>query len=155
MVEPKNTDWARLAALIDGEGCIRIKAGKSAEVDRRNPRYDCWVHVANTDLRLLHWCKTTFGGYVQPVNPGSDKRRPTFTWYVRQKQAEVVLRNCLEFLIVKRERAELALAFRETFKFETRRGVPKELLDSRESFRQSMKVLNMRGPKQVAGAQVA
>jgi hypothetical protein len=101
------SDWARLAAFIDGEGCINIHTsykGSAGSVHRVR------IQVANTDARLPHWVIQTFGvGHVY-VNRGTGPR-PVYFWEVAGRTAQAILRACLSHFVIKREQAEIALRF--------------------------------------------
>ena len=57
-------DWARLAAYIDGEGCISIKSVAGYNAAARRVFY-IDLAVTNTDVRLLSWLRSIFGaGFI-------------------------------------------------------------------------------------------
>lgn len=96
-------DWARLAALIDGEGCICIpRAGRK----RRYPV----VAVYNTDPRMILWIQSKFGGHVSKKMK-SKARKPLLEWRARRSETEQVLVGCLPYFLIKREQAEVAIAY--------------------------------------------
>lgn len=109
-------DWARLAAYIDGEGCISIKSvhGYHAAKSRRVFYLD--VTVANTDPRLGQWLKTIFGGSVSVSKRGhlSPNWAPLITWTVASAHAAAIVLRCLPFFVIKREQADVALSFQST-----------------------------------------
>ncbi|MHB1952114.1 MAG: hypothetical protein ACYCOU_00075 [Sulfobacillus sp.] len=107
--KPTPIDWARLAAYIDGEGCIacKIRAGGH----RCSAMLVC---VSNTDLRLLNWLQDTFGGKVRyAVGNKETGRRKIWRWEVFNDQAESILEGCMEFFIMKKEQAEIAIGYRQ------------------------------------------
>jgi|SRR5580692_2853114 hypothetical protein len=112
MMEPTQIDWARLAAFIDGEGTIVIKPYLVKYTQ-------LFVRIANTDPRLPLWCRKCFDhGKVYASDSQSRKfpgRMRVYTWIVQSKKAELILRGCLPYFILKKEQAEIALAYRETF----------------------------------------
>lgn len=112
--KPTEVDWARLAAYIDGEGAILInRKGTQA-----NGRTRMWLRVVicNTDPRLPIWCRETFGIGNVVVNDRRRKEthRLSWRWQASCKKAAFILENCMAFFIIKREEAELALAFQKT-----------------------------------------
>jgi hypothetical protein len=139
-------DWARLAAYIDGEGCIRIDLQNPPEDSGFTPRHLLEVRVYNCDPRLVLWCRDTFGGgNVKPVrkNPKPGHKQE-LVWYVGADQAGKILESCLPYFILKREQAEIALALRQLVgKRGTRTSA--ELYASREALRIQMSTLNRRG----------
>lgn len=143
----KKIDWARLAAYIDGEGSISIDVQAPSDGNKFNPRHVLEVRVYNCDPRLLIWCKETFtGGNLKPVRNKNAKPHwnQEHVWYATATKAEWVLKNCLPYFIVKRERAELGLAFRILKGTHGKRVTP-ELFAKREFCHRQMKVLNQRG----------
>lgn len=103
-------DWARLAAFIDGEGTITIASSP------RRGRAACDQHelkltIANTSLLLFKWIIGTFGGRTRTCQYNT--RLPINFWIVNELQSEEIIRRCLPYFIIKREQAEIALAFRE------------------------------------------
>jgi hypothetical protein len=143
----KEVDWGRLAAYIDGEGCIRIDLQKASKGNAFTARHLLEVRVYNSDLELILWCKNTFGGgNIKPVRnrKASTRHKQEHVWYVGALNAETVLRNCLPFFIIKRKQALVALALRELGGKHGQKVSP-ELYAKREVLRQEMKVLNQRG----------
>lgn len=111
---PTEIDWAQLAAYIDGEGCIRVDEQLATE---KVPwiRWQLYVTVANTDIRLINHLRSMFGGYVCI---SEEKRNPhwkvCYYWSVSALQATRILKGCLPYFVIKREQAEVGLAFRDT-----------------------------------------
>src|SRR5437660_6122275 len=103
-------EFVRLAAFIDGEGCITIA---------RSPRrgrmaghaQELVVTVSNTSHLLLDWLVRTFGGTYTIAN--GNKTMPVYSWRLNELQREEILRRCLSYFIIKREQAEIGLAFRD------------------------------------------
>jgi hypothetical protein len=142
---PTKMDWVRLAAFIDGEGMIDIHTHTQFQPSmkcRYTTRY-VRVVMVNTDPRLAIWCKDVFGGHV-----GVDRKRPThgkwrntLRWYVSTKKAVSIIKGCLPYFLLKREQAELAIAFQDTVRPMGPHGHPKETMDRRIEIQQQMKLL--------------
>lgn len=116
----RDVDWARLAAFLDGEGNLRLNADDiktCRQGKRRMTRYRCILRITNTDVRLTEWCQRTFGGSIMFRESGSLKWKDSTTWYTCDGRTEYILRNCLPYFVIKREQAEIMLAFRATYKF--------------------------------------
>ena len=132
----KIEDWARLAAYIDGEGHISIA---SAGGDRN---FKMQLTIGNTDHRLTSWLKNTFGGEVRLADI-TKRRRQYWYWYIGSKRASDFLSRCLPFFIMKREQAEIAIAYHATvsgFKMVGgKRTVSPEIRMQREFFAESIK----------------
>lgn len=102
-------DWARLAAFLDGEGCITIGKTKNSRAQYMK------VFIANTDPRLMEWLRDTFGGTVNgKKRENREKHKPCYVWTVCSQMAWIVLLCVMPYLIIKREQAEVALAFQRT-----------------------------------------
>lgn len=131
------TDWARLAAFIDGEGCIQLHKQKQYSHKSKphwRPHYVVQVVVTNTDHRLMDWCVENFGGFVTPyLTPG---RKQCFRWTAHTAACVRILVECLPYFIIKRRQAEIAISFRGTYsKDYVGRGrfVPDEVIEKRDA----------------------
>lgn len=103
-----------LAAYIDGEGCIDIHKGEPKKHLRPTPNLYLRVSVHNNDVRLIKWCIDRFGGSCITTKAGKSRPRDIYAWSLGSRQAANVIKGCLPFFIIKREQAEVALAFIET-----------------------------------------
>jgi len=136
-------DWAKLAAYIDGEGCIQIhrqrQYSKKVQPNWR-PHYIVQVSVTNTDPRLVVWCRERFGGYIVLK---SHEKRQCFGWYVHSARCAWVLENCLPHFVMKKAQAEIAIAFRKTYdrKYIGRgRMVPLDVIAHRDALVSKLKL---------------
>ena len=135
LANPTEIDWARLAAYIDGEGAILINrfAGQSPSERKR-----MWLRVivCNTDPRMPQWCLKTFGvgSVVLSDRRRKEQHRQSFRWQISCETAELILRGCFPYFIIKREEAEIAFAFQETL-LGPGRPVPRETRELREQLR--------------------
>jgi hypothetical protein len=89
---------AYLAGIIDGEGSIFPRY-------HRNPH----ITVSNTSAALIEQLMR-FGGHVQDRKGRGLGTKPAQDWVISGERAAIILRACLPYLIVKREKAEAALA---------------------------------------------
>jgi len=122
-------DYARLAAYIDGEGCIRFQP--SGRV-RRNRFYTVCVIVGQAEKPLIDWLLDKFGGsYALGVNKGY---RRMHYWKLGSQALDYVLVRCMPYFIVKGEQAKIALEYRATVTDRTI-TLPQELIDRREELR--------------------
>jgi hypothetical protein len=139
-------DWARLAAFIDGEGSIIINRAKP--VGRmKSPAYTLCVNIGNSSPVLIQWLFIHFGGSVQPRKEKSEtvgRRKPFWTWCLREVQAELVLQRCMPYFIIKREQAEVGLAFRKLKSLGTQKftRVTPEQLQQRDAMYRKIHLLN-------------
>ncbi|SRR6266581_5004582 len=142
-------DWARLAAFIDGEGCVCIGIVSHNPNDpqyQRRPKNEfVRVAIVNTDLRLGLWLQETFGGALSIKTLQNKKHKTAYQWTVSCAIACDVLRGCLPYFICKRDQAELALALQATMKQWGVKGVPQDVIEQRAAIRTKMHVLNKKG----------
>src|ERR1019366_4583902 len=107
--EATETDYMRLAMMIDCEGHIAIDGSP-----RRS--YALHVTVGNRDVRLLEWCTPRFGGAIwKNENNPLPGRPPGKRWRMENQDAADLLVKCLPHFIIKREQAEIAIRFRATY----------------------------------------
>lgn len=143
-------DWARLAAFIDGEGHVGIgyAVHKDPKFEGARQKYEyVRVSICNTDARLIEWLAANFGGSVRTrTQPRNTKWKTGFWWIVSSRQACALLERCLPHFILKRERAELALALQATMNRCGRRGTPQTVIDKRTAIKARLHVLNAKGP---------
>ena len=139
-VNPTEVDWARLAAFIDGEGCILLGAHKNPS-KYGEAHYDhVRVIVANTDPRLMLWLRERFGGKILRTYKRADKPdwRHGMKWYVSCQVAIELLRGCYPYLICKRDQAEIAFAFQETVGRPGVKGHPPEVYAARQELKERL-----------------
>jgi len=117
------TTWAYLAGLIDGEGSIALANGGKA-------RY-WWaakLSISNTRLHVLYWIKDVLQvGYVHLSKQINPKARLGGFWAVHGRQADAVLKRCLPYLRIKREHAEIVIAYQGTSFVRKGHGVGKRV----------------------------
>ena len=110
-------DWARLAAYIDGEGCIAISRA-NMRPNSICPTFTFQLCIVNTNPTLLLWLYDKFEGGIYPKDVYSEKHTQSYTWAVTGKRAEDIVRKCLPYFLVKKEQAILALEFRKTYEID-------------------------------------
>jgi hypothetical protein len=147
---PKDTDWARLAAFIDGEGSILINTRSTK--DRISAGFYLRITVANTDVRLPVWLKETFGGSYKDANTaayyvGQNWKR-CYHWGTCSHRAAWILHNCLPYFIIKRDQAEIGISLQESMAKFTRgpgKELPFDLVEERKQLKQELLTLKRRG----------
>lgn len=148
-VMPTPIDWARLAAFIDGEGTIYINSQKMMG-RMRSPRHFLSVVVTNTNPKLILWLKNVFGGSVYAIKKGKygkPSHKQCYRWQLNELLGGEILRGCLPYFIIKREHAEIGLAFLELkAKQNGRQGkrLSEEVLSSRQFLADQIVELNGR-----------
>jgi hypothetical protein len=140
---PTQADYMRLAMAIDCEGCMDIHTHRQWR-EHLNRFYEtCYVRIsiANCDPRLAQWCKSLFGGNLSLNHKKPKNWRPTLAWYVTSKMAVEIIKNCLPYFILKREQAEVALAFQKTVFQVGCKGHSKATIQKRRNFQSQIKAL--------------
>jgi hypothetical protein len=161
-----STDWARLSAFIDGEGCVTLKRRKARARTTTfwgsKPSLCLLLQVTNTDPRLVEWLAATFGGRVGYFESKDARYKGRYDWQVTSSQAEAMLTMCLPYLLLKKEQAEIGLAFQKTVGRRGRVrgdghgrlvsgqacGLNDAVAAQREEFKARLTLLNKKGPKE-------
>jgi hypothetical protein len=113
-------DWARLAAFIDGEGCISIYRNNAGT--KKGRWHSLRVSITNTDPRLMVWLKRFGVGTVKINNPSGRRRR--YDWSVSGFVAMEILLRCIPNFVMKGDQALLAISFQGAHKRWGRAGIP-------------------------------
>lgn len=139
-----DVEKAYLAGLVDADGCIVItKSGKYHQLR---------IHITQVSEEFLcYWQRIVSLGKVYVMNKGSSKHNKSYQWVICAAKAETFLRSIVDFLVLKRRQADIALLFRG--KVLPRGGmgykykIPSNLLAHREECRQAIMRLNGRKVK--------
>jgi hypothetical protein len=112
-------DWGRLAAYLDGEGCIRIHANSPHR--KTGYRYHgMMLVVGQREPELCEWLHEKFGGYFYRSKEVLGRTTMHY-WRVNTIGTTEILKRCLPYMIVKKAQAEVALEYRETVGSNTKR----------------------------------
>jgi hypothetical protein len=95
-------DLARLAAFIDGEGCISSVSSKGYIYPQ--------LSIGNTDIRLGMWLTETFGGHAYGREPANEKWKVLYLWKPEANRIKELLLMVLPYLLLKQEQAAVAIA---------------------------------------------
>ena len=130
-----------LAGIIDGEGSISIEIqSQSVRHNRKCDYYSLRLLVINTNLPLLNWIQSNFGGTIRPrkiiVN-----RRQCYTWNLFSHNAAEVLKSCEPYMIVKKAHVEVFSNFSSTMSKANSR-LSDELLSYRRDLYLKLKHIN-------------
>lgn len=109
-----NEEWAYIAGLLDGEGCIYISKNRPSKRTRTvNPFYRLYVVISNTHLGAMVWLHNQLGGSLaqQKATRTSFSSNPIWNWRLSTRQAARFLEAVLPYLRIKKEQAEVALEF--------------------------------------------
>lgn len=134
-----------MAGIIDGEGTIGINKFGSSK--RSTPGYSVRVGFGMTERKIAEMFSEKFGGSIMEERVRN--RKVIYRWYkVGNTGTREILETLLPYLIIKRNRAELALGFLDginTTGFQRNQGLPEAELQRRQDFYLRMKELNATG----------
>jgi len=101
----KDTDWAYLAGLIDGEGCI-----STVHTNPRNGQFNAKIAIVNTDKTVLDWIVKTFAvGNVYPRRLRLPMKQ-SWRWQLAAgSSVSRILNGVYPYLIIKKDQAVLAI----------------------------------------------
>lgn len=126
-----------LAGIMDGEGSFYIGLTKN--------KFNSRMYIVNTDERLIHWLKNTFGGLTYKRNSLKNPHWKTkYEWIIEKAQIDPICKLIIPFLIIKKEQAELMIKFRSTFIDRKRFNITDEIMIFRTKCFENMKKLNHR-----------
>lgn len=134
------TTLAYAAGIFDGEGYFSIIWHKPRD------RYFGFVGVLHTNLDLLNWLQSTFGGPIYHRRGPSQKShwKPRYDWRATNFALDAMLVQITPFLMIKKRHAEIMIEFRRTM-LSTRRTIDPIILAERKRLRERLLVLNDRG----------
>lgn len=140
-MEHTETELAYIAGIVDGEGYIGFNKRKNGTLSLR-------ITVTNTNLEILEWLESRFGGSVQKHMQPQGNRKESYIWTVAALLACDFLKHIRKYMRIKARQADLAIIF-SAIRAE-RGNVGKELLSeddyAREAFiHQQITILNKRG----------
>jgi hypothetical protein len=138
-------DLAYFAGIIDGEGCFCLH-------NHGTHRFGAQLQVGNTDPRLLEWIQSRFGGSVNMERRTNKAHKPVWRWIAHVDNLTELITAILPFLIVKRDQADLMLAYRRTLapKISTGRSTtktPESVKRERSQIHLQLSTLNRRGTR--------
>ena len=109
----REIELAYAGGIVDGEGSIGIYPHSGARGENRtHPPLRAHVSVSQCDVRLPLWLKARFGGYINEWKPKKDYHRIPWIWQITgTKQCLPFLETLLPYLMLKRQQAEIAIAF--------------------------------------------
>lgn len=105
----KQTDLARLAAFLDGEGCITITFRHRKKRSAVYHIYQPHVVISNSDKRLIDWLEHTFGGWISKLQPKYPNSKLMYTWHMNNVRE--LLSKVYPYLVLKREQAKILMDF--------------------------------------------
>lgn len=117
MKQASELQYAFLAGIIEGEGCIYI--GSHSSNKETGARYfTTAIQVTNTDKNLIDYLHNTFGGLQAPYTAAQTpkiKRKPVFVWKVTGEELTHICKRVLPYMIAKKNQIEVMLEMRKTY----------------------------------------
>lgn len=99
----KVKDLAYAAGIVDGEGSIMLSyihtSGKNTFIPV--------IAVVNTNLKLLKWLQSMFGGNVNNQRKDNPNHKDSYLWSHRYKSCVEILKSIYPYLKLKRKQAEV------------------------------------------------
>lgn len=142
-----NEEFAYIAGIIDGDGCIHINKKKGNK--ERSLNFSLEVTIINTSEKLMNWLFDKIGGslYFEKKRL-SPKWKRVYRLRISRRQAGFLLEKISPYLVRKKRQAEIGLLLRsytrKKEKGNTRRLTEGEI-NERHLLYQEMKKLNRRG----------
>jgi hypothetical protein len=143
--------WGYVAGIVDGEGTITIcrseydahkkfktKSGEIHTYDTHCIGFHAKISVKNTDVRLMKWLQSRFGGEYYEDKNRQPNWKIAYVWHHLAESKQEFLLAILPYLIMKREQALLALEF-------LRIGSQVRCPEKRQALYEKIVVLNQRG----------
>ena len=128
---------AYVAGIIDGEGSITImKSVRKYKSGEEYNYYQLRICVDNHSKELIRVLYNAFGGsnYIC-------KKDLTYKWVVTSKDVYSILKWCYNYLVIKKEQADICFEF---FNTTINRGLSDEVNYSREKLYSKMKLEHKR-----------
>ena len=145
-------DLAYIAGFLDGEGTISIIRVKRKDRVRtyKNPYFRPIVVINNTNREVLEWIAAVFGvGKIDIAHKQTDKRKTCYRWIVGNRVAINIARALHPYLRIKRLQAEILFEYEEASTSDVNPygslGIPSNIIDTRNSLVDRLRVENQRG----------
>lgn len=135
------------AGILDGDGCIRIGKYKNA---KQELRYRSFIQVGMVNEDIMIWLKENIGGNYYTCKPTKHFHKIHWEWQINMKEGEIVLKQCIPYMIVRRKQAELYLEFAKTmyrsgYDLRQDKKLLEEVLEKRKIIFYKNKELNKKG----------
>ena len=144
---------AYMAGILDGEGSLSIGnfSGNRKNGDRH---YQTNIAVCSTDIELIDWIHSTFGGYrgaYTPKQMSKNGRKQVYKWQCSSDRLLHICEITLPYLTIKKRQAEILIQMRKTFNnshnvkgMQNAQRLTKEILDLRQSYFLEIRALHNR-----------
>jgi hypothetical protein len=97
----EEAEKAYIAGIVDGEGTVTLMKHHKNETPLP------FVAIANNNLDLLKWIKSLVGGNICTKKKRLPHHNDSYVLNIRQDRAMRLLNEIKEFLIVKKQQADL------------------------------------------------
>lgn len=135
-----------IAGFVDGEGCINIYKRKHTSTTR-GYAYSLDIEISNTNKEIIELIHSTLGvGHITEVKNNEKNKNWRNGYLLRMscKDAGIVIKKLLPYLVLKKPQAELALKFQKNMYYGHSHLLTREW-NFREMCYDEMKELNKRG----------
>lgn len=141
--EGRELNFIRMAAIMDCDGWITIQKLKNS----RGVNLCLTIGVGNTNSNLTDWLVYTFGGSVYKTVRKFHKHKDYYTWRLFGNKASEVLKGCVDFFLLKRAQADLAITFQEEMHNKNSYNEPctPEYVAKMQAMKHQMGLLNRKG----------
>lgn len=137
-------NWARIAALLDGEGQIGLQQLPSKLY--KTVTYNCNISISNTNKDILDWIENTIKlGKVKDRVQQKENWKTCHRWRLEINEMEYFLNQIIQYLIIKQKQAKWMLIWLKEFKDYSPKTPPLEVQQRRQFIYEQLKRLNERG----------
>lgn len=138
-------DYAYLAGLVDADGCIQINRRKSI---KNGNSYSLCLSVSQCSEQIPFYLLRKFGGNIYEGKKYKENSRAMFRWSIWAIKAKNLLINLEPYLVLKKERAKVAIEFQNTILlkgYNSHGKITEEIAEARKKLYKDMKDMNRRG----------
>lgn len=133
----EEVEKAYVAGIVDGEGTVTLMK------HHKNETHIPFVGIANNNLELLKWVKSLVGGNICSKKKKLPHHADSYVLNIRQDRALRFLNEIKQYLIIKRQQAELITAKYKSVTNRAGRYTP-EMLAKKEELVAEIRRLNQR-----------
>lgn len=134
-------DYAYVAGIIDGEGCIAVRNSRPAAKNGATWCLTIRVHVCSK--KIVDKLVGVFGGHIYLHMPSNHQNYPQYYWSIRSGAAYKLLRKIKPYLTEKKAQADIGIQFFNHQKRckRGRLGLSPVVIKKRESMHKRLKEL--------------
>ena len=138
-----NENKAYIAGAIDGEGNIQISRRTTTLKGATTALYVCYIKISNTDRRMLDYIKNAVGdGTISCDYRENSVRRNCYHLRFSQETAKTLLKEIYDYLVIKKEQADVIFSIRDTYSKTKYFKVPDTIAISRKEYWEKLKLLH-------------